>query len=310
MQQFAVSCGCGRSMSPYGRAGRNAFRCGCGSRVQVIASPVTTRTCSFGDCRTLATTKEPLRFCLDHEEQASVLLAHIAGVAKVRELETNLTRSVTTWARKYGYRVQPIPQNTQHAPIIYFARRERLIKIGTTTNLPQRMMSLHAQDLATEPGDIVREGQLHRRFQHLRASGRGREWFHPGPDLIAYINELRAASGIQSVDSPAPPVGHCVELESYLAETTDYHAPRTLTQGGESLAGRVKPEKLARSPRRQQVHVAVTGTWPTRKTAVAACFQSKEIGTGAGGLVPASSVPGDDRCNRLPCRARWESLDD
>ncbi|MGW6569708.1 hypothetical protein [Streptomyces sp. NPDC054975] len=309
MQQFAVNCGCGRSMNPYGRAGRHAFRCGCGSRVQVVASPVTTRLCSFGDCRMLATTKEPLRFCLDHEEQASVLLAHTAGVAKVRELETSLTRSVTTWTRRYGYRAHPVPQNTQHTPIVYFARRERLIKIGTTTNLPQRMMSLHARDLATEPGDIVRERQLHRRFEHLRAPGRGREWFQPGTDLIGYINELRAASGIQPLGSPAPPVGHCVELDVYLAETTEYDAPRTLTQDGETLGGRVKPEKFARSPRRQQVHAAVTGTWPTRRTSVAACFPSKEIGSGAGGLVPASRVPGEDRCNRPPCRARWATLD-
>lgn len=310
MQQFAVSCGCGRSMNPYGRAGRNAFRCGCGSRVQVFASPVATRLCSYGDCRILATTKEPLRFCLDHEEQASVLLAHTAGVAKVRELETSLTRSVTTWTRKYGYRAHPVPQNTQHAPLVYFARRERLIKIGTTTNLPQRMTSLHAQDLATEPGDLVRERQLHRRFEHLRASGRSREWFHPGSDLIAYINELRAVSGIQPVGSPAQPVAHCVELDAYLAETAEYHATRTLTQDGETLGGRVKKEKLARSPRRLHVHAAVTGTWPTRRTAVAACFQSKEIGSGAGGLVPASRVPSEDRCNRPPCRARWATLAD
>jgi hypothetical protein len=298
-------------MNLYGRAGRNAFRCGCSTRVQVIATPVTTRLCTFGDCRILATTKDPLRFCADHEEQAATLLAHTAGTAKVRELEIGLTQSGATWARKYGYRILPVPQYKQHAPLVYFARRERLIKIGTTTNLPHRMESLHAQALATEPGDLVRERQLHRRFTHLLASVRSREWFHPEPDLIAYINELRAASGIPPVGSPALLIGQCVELEAYLAETTEYHATRTLTQGGELLGGRVRIPKLARTNRRSQVHAAVTGTWPTRRTAVAACLQSKEIGFEVvGGLVAASTVPTIDRCNRPPCRARWATLDD
>jgi hypothetical protein len=174
MQKFAVRCGCGRSLTQYGRDGRNAFRCGCGTRVQVIPTPVTTRLCTFGDCRMLATTKDPLRFCPDHEEQAAALLAHTAGAAKVRELEIGLTQTVTTWTRKYGYRTHPVPQYKQHAPLVYFARREHLIKIGTTTNLRHRMMSLHAEALATESGDLVRERQLHQRFSHLVASDRSR----------------------------------------------------------------------------------------------------------------------------------------
>jgi len=309
MQQFAVGCGCGRSMTLYGRAGRNAFRCGCGTRVQVIATPVTIRLCTFGDCRILATTKDPLRFCPEHEEQAATLLAHTAGSAKVRELEIGLTQARTTWIRKYGYRTHPVPQDKQHAPLVYFARRERLIKIGTTTNLRLRMTSLHAEALATEPGDLVRERQLHHRFMHLVASGQSREWFHPEPDLISYINELRAASGIQPVGSPAPPIGQCVELEAYLAETTEYHAVRTLTQDGELLAGRRRMVKLARSNSRSQVHAAVTATWPTRRTAVAACTPSKEIDSGIDGLITASTVPSNDRCGRPACRARWATLD-
>lgn len=275
MEQFAVRCGCGRSMTPYGRAGRNAFRCGCSTRVQVTATPITVRLCTFGNCRMLATTKEPLRFCPDHEEHAAILLAHTAGAAKVRELEEGLTKSASTWTRRYGYRTHPIAQNMRHAPLVYFARRERLIKIGTTTNLTLRLRSLHAQELATEPGDIVRERQLHRRFAHLLASHRSREWFHPEPDLIAYINELRAASGIHPLDSAAPPIGPCVELDAYLAETTEYHAARALTQGGELLGGRMRMAKLARSNQLPRVHAALTGSWPNRRTAVAACAQTK-----------------------------------
>lgn len=295
-------------MTAYGRAGRNAFRCGCGTRIQVTPAPVASRLCTFGDCRILATTKDPLRFCPDHEEQAAAMLAHTAGVVKVRELQAGLTQATSTWVRKYGYKTHPIPQNKQHAPLVYFARRERLIKIGTTTNLPNRMMALHAQALATEPGDLVRERQLHLRFRHLLASDQSREWFHPEPDLISYINELRAQSGILSVDSPILRIGECVELDQYLAETAEHHAPRTLTQEGEVLGGYMRLVKLARTHHRSQVHAAVTSTWTADGTAVAACIQSKVIGSGVTGLVKASTIAKADRCKRAPCRARWATL--
>lgn len=60
------------------------------------------------------------------------------------------------------------------------------------------MHQLGAAALATEPGDVVRESQLHRRFGHLRAVGR--EWFEPAPELIAYINELRATENLPPIE--------------------------------------------------------------------------------------------------------------
>jgi hypothetical protein len=118
VEQFAVRCGCGRSMNTDGRAGRNAFRCGCGARVHITELRAAVRRCTFGDCRTLATTKEPLRFCPEHQEQAAALLAHTAGAAKVRELEEGLGLSPTTWNRKYGFGITPVPTNTEHAPLV------------------------------------------------------------------------------------------------------------------------------------------------------------------------------------------------
>lgn len=62
--------------------------------------------------------------------------------------------------------------------------RRASLKIGKTTT-------------TKEPGGLVRENQLRNRFAHLLAFGR--EWFHPGPDLIAYINELRAADDLPAL---------------------------------------------------------------------------------------------------------------
>lgn len=309
MQHFAVQCGCGRSMTLYGRAGRNAFRCGCGARVQVLATPVTTRLCTFGDCRMLATTKEPLRFCPEHQEPAASLLAHTAGAAKVRELEDGLGLSPSTWTRRYGYAVTPVPTNQHHAPLVYFARRDRLIKIGWTSQLHKRMKAMQTTALATEPGDVVLERQLHRRFAHLLAQGR--EWFHPKPELIAYINDLRRASGASGIAAEDPLLHVSVELTAYLAETVENPITRTITQDGQPLAGRMRMVKLARSPERPRVHAAVTGAWLAfgSPVVVAACSGTKRIGSGTGGLVPASRVPHGDLCSRSPCRTRWEMPD-
>lgn len=216
MEQFAVRCGCGRSMTPDGRSGPDTFRCGCGARIQVTRQGTPTRRCSFGGCRTVATTREPLRFCRSHEKQAASLLAHTAGEVRVRELEEGLTQSPQTWTRKYDSAVAALPRagygqkdrktNTEgyHYPLVYFARRERLIKIGWTSRLQRRMRALGARPLAIETGDYIRERQLHQRFAHLLVVGDeavGREWFHPGPDLIAYMNELRVADGYPPLKS-------------------------------------------------------------------------------------------------------------
>lgn len=199
MTQFAVKCGCGRTMNPDGRTGRNHFRCGCGARIQVADQRSEARRCTYGECRTLATTAEPLRFCPEHEELAAIILGRIAGSAELREFQELLPMSPDTWSRRKGYKVTPLPPTTDRPSVVYFARRERLIKIGTTVRLRIRMSSLATSVLATEPGDIVRESQLKNQFNHLLAVGR--EWFHPGVDLVAYVNELRAADGMKAISA-------------------------------------------------------------------------------------------------------------
>ncbi|MER6249406.1 hypothetical protein [Streptomyces griseorubiginosus] len=253
------------------------------------------------------------------------MLAYTAGEARIRELDEGLKRSPQTLMRKYDAAIAALPlarygrkdrnkgpnKAGYHYPVVYFARRERLIKIGWTSRLPDRMKAVGAVSLATETGDYIRERQLHQKFAHLLVEGHGavgREWFHPGPDLIAYINELRAASGIPPVDGPAPTIGKSVELKAYLSGTTWYHAGQALTQDGELLSGRMRKVKGSLSNVRPLVHAAVTGTVPTGRTAVAACARSKEIGPGSGGLVAASTMPSRDRCTRPACRAYWATL--
>jgi hypothetical protein len=73
---------------------------------------------------------------------------------------------------------------------VYYVRVGDLIKIGMTTNLKQRLSAYPpgSQLLAAELGGQAREAQRHREFSHLLASRK--EWFHPGPDLMAHIDAL------------------------------------------------------------------------------------------------------------------------
>lgn len=74
--------------------------------------------------------------------------------------------------------------------LVYFARNGNRIKIGTSTNLPHRIRALAlpmSSVMATEPGGLRREGELHDRFADLHDSG---EWYRAEEPLLGYIATL------------------------------------------------------------------------------------------------------------------------
>lgn len=82
----------------------------------------------------------------------------------------------------------------KHDPLVYYALREDLIKIGTTTGFAQRMSTLDIDRvLAIEPGSEDVERRRHAQFAGLHAY---REWFRPGEDLIAHTDVLRRLYGL------------------------------------------------------------------------------------------------------------------
>lgn len=81
--------------------------------------------------------------------------------------------------------------------VVYFIRAgsEGPIKIGFTGGKPSaRLAALQTGNhetlvlIAVVPAPPTLEGELHRRFDHLRGVG---EWFSPGPDLLALIDGIR-----------------------------------------------------------------------------------------------------------------------
>jgi len=97
-----------------------------------------------------------------------------------------------------------VARNT-HEPLVYYAVRDGLVKVGTTTHFRGRMHALGAEEvLAVEPGGRDLEQARHAEFaeyQVIHPDRKGKrggqnEWFRPGERLIAHATALR---GVYSV---------------------------------------------------------------------------------------------------------------
>lgn len=191
MPNYAIACGCGRTMNLDGRNGRGAYRCGCGARIRIAERPGKARVCWFDECEDLATTEMPLSLCQVHEREAVNHLAHLivrfdwGAVLEASQAISSSLRPLDGYA-----------QAKETPGWIYFMRREHLIKIGTTTDLRRRAQQLNAEILARTPGSYAEEKRLHHRFASLRRHG---EWFEPAPELMSLINAIRAEEGLPAL---------------------------------------------------------------------------------------------------------------
>lgn len=78
---------------------------------------------------------------------------------------------------------------------IYYLRIDQRIKIGYSVDVKRRMRAYppHAVLLAVHPGTPTIEREMHARFDSIRVAGR--EWFHPGDELLTHIREVVAQFG-------------------------------------------------------------------------------------------------------------------
>jgi len=94
-----------------------------------------------------------------------------------------------------------IPSWVTGDPMVYFARRDGLIKIGCSREPHNRMRTLKAEPILAIPGGRSDEKALHQRFAHLQhLVGSEREWFDPGADLLDHIASLSVAT--RAADHP------------------------------------------------------------------------------------------------------------
>lgn len=81
-------------------------------------------------------------------------------------------------------------------PVIYAAEVKGLIKIGHSTKVRRRLIELQPERLlAFRPGSRSDELSLHRQLAPHCA--RGREWYHPTPEVMAVVNEMRNELGLE-----------------------------------------------------------------------------------------------------------------
>ncbi|MGW5197350.1 GIY-YIG nuclease family protein [Streptomyces spiralis] len=134
----------------------------------------------------------PLNLCPEHEREAVNRLAHLivrfdwGAVLDASVAIDDVNRPLDS------YRQPP----SSFEGWVYFMRRERLIKIGTTTDLQRRARELNATVLARCVGSYSEEARLHAKFAALRRHG---EWFEPAPELMDLINAIRAEQNLPPI---------------------------------------------------------------------------------------------------------------
>lgn len=133
------------------------------------------------------------------EEEERLLSARLQEEAKrIREARLNdalaQVRRYTMASPTPSVEPDPTPairwdvRKGQHAPVVYFIRNGNRIKIGTTTDLYQRIrrLALRADDVVLLlPGSREVERDMHRRFTSLRVGNT--EWFRDAPPLSNFI---------------------------------------------------------------------------------------------------------------------------
>lgn len=97
---------------------------------------------------------------------------------------------------------EALPSPIPLTEVVYYWRRDDLIKIGTTRNLTSRMRRLRPGDLlAVEPGGYSIERGRHTLFaDYHQATPDGVEWFRPGPLLVWHIEAMANLYPVSLID--------------------------------------------------------------------------------------------------------------
>lgn len=158
-------------------------------------------TNDYGDpCGRSAIPIAPFAICGDHARE---LYQHVSEyVARVENdpmFRLGLAwNSMDQHNRREAARPVPVENG-----FVYYVQIGNHIKIGHTIDLGGRMRSYPPTRrlLAVEPGGRQLEYARLTEFRHLLDAGQ--EWFRPGPDLIAYVNTLRATAGSEPIPDAA-----------------------------------------------------------------------------------------------------------
>jgi hypothetical protein len=102
------------------------------------------------------------------------------------------SNNVESIKRRGSVRTQAIHAMTGGEPVVYALRLlDGIIKIGCTRDLPKRRTAYDRSEiLAFRFGDEQDEQAIHATLIPHRA--RGREYYHPTPEVLAVVNDMRS----------------------------------------------------------------------------------------------------------------------
>lgn len=134
------------------------------------------KVCDMGHCERIVSDDIGMHLCDHHLRKAWVAF------------ELRAAKDPSLWPNAEPPKRRDVTSVEAHG-VVYFARVGELIKIGWTSNPHKRMSSLQADALLFKrPGTKLDERALHAKFDHLLV--KGKEWFRPDPELMAFIAEL------------------------------------------------------------------------------------------------------------------------
>lgn len=155
------------------------------------------RTILFGagvctDCQRRAA------YALQDTGPGRALLQELVGQEQAYQMKMELRREHDEERHRKRKEAEAQRQETA-AYVVYYARLgNNHIKIGTTADLPRRMVELRVVNvsnlLAAEPGSYDVERQRHEQFRKWRYNRR-KEDFGEGPDLLEHIRAIREQHG-------------------------------------------------------------------------------------------------------------------
>lgn len=145
------------------------------------------------ECQQPVAPEAPTTFCTMHGLlTAQWMIGHHRDLVQ-RVLDAEVQEERTRQEDARGRVRGPNFDHYLKPAVVYYIRFSGSIKIGTTTNLPQRMQTLPMEELlAVEPGGYNIERKRHAEFRSARVQ---REWFRPTPPLLLLIATLRRQHG-------------------------------------------------------------------------------------------------------------------
>lgn len=144
----------------------------------------TLRRCCIPDCDGAVARTSELPVC--HACGVKIALAHQFEASRLNAVAAEVAR------RRAIFEAEREAKR-QLASLVYYVDFGPHIKIGYTSRLRERLSGLRVyphQLLAIEPGGRSVEKARHRQFDALRFNAR--EDFHPGDELLAHIEAMRA----------------------------------------------------------------------------------------------------------------------